>query len=674
MAPDRTSSERLSWLTRLNLRGDQKLIVQECRAILDDLEVAELLIAAHAARAVGAKDVFAGACERLRAAMGDNTEVTQLRMDLANTGNDPDLVRAVADSLTPENIGLHRKTLQRFAAKLISLHDWKRLDLFLSARAAHGRQAGGQGLPGFLYGAQAVLSMRRREHVQAYSEASTALNAAPNVEKPAARLLLARISLAAGYTQQASNHLKASLAGNKCTWAAGSLIYRAAACVLSQGELDLAKEFTERARALSRDGPGMDRLEGRLNFVAEKFEAAQNAYARLLERRPNEVEAILGWIDAARHIQPAQEVLEAIDRFLQRHDFPELLTRRIALLRELGRMDQADFEQADLEQRFPAEADAGGSRADLTDGREVPRANVSDETPVQDATFEGTRVTGRGRELPPAFQPQWTEEELQRSAGFGKALSVQWRVLVALLLREIRTRFGRLKLGYLWAFLEPALHTGVLYFLWSLRGNTQLEGMPLLVFLLTGFIPFFLFSQTYSRVANSIQGNKGLLEHRHVVLLDAVIARSVLEFMTKLLVLAIYVVALALAGYEIDLGTPLDLAAGLVLLWGIGTGLGLMVQSFVPIFQSLNQIMTAVMRLLYLSSGVLFPISILPPSALEYALLNPIAHLIQIVRFSFVTASPVEGANLIFPGAVCLGMLAAGLLSLSAMQRRVLQP
>lgn len=39
---------------------------------------------------------------------------------------------------------------------------------------------------------------------------------------------------------------------------------------------------------------------------------------------------------------------------------------------------------------------------------------------------------------------------------FLRGLKVMWRVQVAVLLRETKTRFGKNKLGYLWAFVEPS--------------------------------------------------------------------------------------------------------------------------------------------------------------------------------------------------------------------------
>ncbi len=41
-------------------------------------------------------------------------------------------------------------------------------------------------------------------------------------------------------------------------------------------------------------------------------------------------------------------------------------------------------------------------------------------------------------------------------------LEVQQAVIKALFMREIKTRFGKYRLGYLWAVLEPAAHLMVL--------------------------------------------------------------------------------------------------------------------------------------------------------------------------------------------------------------------
>ena len=67
------------------------------------------------------------------------------------------------------------------------------------------------------------------------------------------------------------------------------------------------------------------------------------------------------------------------------------------------------------------------------------------------------------------------------------------RVTHALILRDIKAKFGEQRLGYLWALLEPILFVTILAGLYSMRSGRDIDGMPLTTFLVTGFVPFFLF-------------------------------------------------------------------------------------------------------------------------------------------------------------------------------------
>ncbi|HFO7348730.1 TPA: ABC transporter permease, partial [Escherichia coli] len=69
---------------------------------------------------------------------------------------------------------------------------------------------------------------------------------------------------------------------------------------------------------------------------------------------------------------------------------------------------------------------------------------------------------------------------------------VQKVTVEALFLREIRTRFGKFRLGYLWAILEPAAHLLVLLGIFGYIMHRTMPGISFPVFLLNGLIPFFI--------------------------------------------------------------------------------------------------------------------------------------------------------------------------------------
>jgi capsular polysaccharide transport system permease protein len=117
----------------------------------------------------------------------------------------------------------------------------------------------------------------------------------------------------------------------------------------------------------------------------------------------------------------------------------------------------------------------------------------------------------------------------------------------------------------------------------------------------------------------------------------------------------------------------LTLLFALVLLAIGGIGLGLATQAAATVFTSITSIMQAILRLLYFTSGVIFPLSILPKSMQEYALYNPLAHLMQYCRTAFIPLEPIDGVNAVYPTTFIAGVLLIGLLLHTAMQRRILE-
>src|SRR5271154_477884 len=104
------------------------------------------------------------------------------------------------------------------------------------------------------------------------------------------------------------------------------------------------------------------------------------------------------------------------------------------------------------------------------------------------------------------------------------------RILWALLMRELATRYGRNDLGFLWLLAEPMIFAGAVAGLWSVIRPPFEYGIRLVPFLITGFMPLILFRQTASFVVNSVKVNQSLLYHRHITPLHLFLSRCGIEF------------------------------------------------------------------------------------------------------------------------------------------------
>ena len=75
---------------------------------------------------------------------------------------------------------------------------------------------------------------------------------------------------------------------------------------------------------------------------------------------------------------------------------------------------------------------------------------------------------------------------MDRTPSFWHCLTIQWRVIRALLMREIITRFGRENIGVLWLFGEPMIFTLSVATLWKAAGMNHGSSLPIEAFAITG--------------------------------------------------------------------------------------------------------------------------------------------------------------------------------------------
>jgi len=155
------------------------------------------------------------------------------------------------------------------------------------------------------------------------------------------------------------------------------------------------------------------------------------------------------------------------------------------------------------------------------------------------------------------------------------ALSVQGRVISALTLRETRSRYGNRKLSFFWALFEPFAHVVVFVAIFSSLGRTSPIGDNIGVFLLTGIMPWLLYSNTVSAIMNGLASNKSLLGYPQVMPLDIVISRVIIEFSSITLVFLLFIVLVIFSDTSIKIDNFLQLmsATSLFLLFAIGVGL-----------------------------------------------------------------------------------------------------
>ena len=110
-----------------------------------------------------------------------------------------------------------------------------------------------------------------------------------------------------------------------------------------------------------------------------------------------------------------------------------------------------------------------------------------------------------------------------------RLFALQMKVIGALLMREIHTRYGRENIGHLWVIGEPLIFCAGVAVMWTAIRPAHEHGVPVTAFVITGYVPLTMWRHCVSRSVKAFEANGSLLFHRQVTPLDIIMARNVLE-------------------------------------------------------------------------------------------------------------------------------------------------
>ena len=246
------------------------------------------------------------------------------------------------------------------------------------------------------------------------------------------------------------------------------------------------------------------------------------------------------------------------------------------------------------------------------------------------------------------------------------------RTIVALMLREMATTYGRSPGGYLWAVLEPVGGIAVLSIAFSAFLQRPALGTNFPLFYATAFLPFTLYSVLAQKVAQALAFSRPLLAYPAVTFADALLARFVLNALTQVVVFALVTLGIhAIFGLRAALDWPaillsLSMAAALGL--GVGT-LNCYLRAVWPVWDTIWSIAN---RPLFIVSGVFFLFEGLPAHMRAVLWFNPLIHITGAMRAGFYPGYRPDyiSAPLVF--GIALGLLTVGLLALRHSHRAIL--
>jgi capsular polysaccharide transport system permease protein len=247
------------------------------------------------------------------------------------------------------------------------------------------------------------------------------------------------------------------------------------------------------------------------------------------------------------------------------------------------------------------------------------------------------------------------------------------RVTTALMLREISSTDSRTSLGFLWQLIEPIATVTLLTIFFQMMTRTPPLGTNYPLFYVTGVLPFSVFSTVGNKVSGAVRYSKPLLEFPSVSVIDAILARFMLNFVIECAVFVI--LTSSIIGYyhlKVIINIPMAVEAMMMagaLALGVGTFNSVLFVAY-PVYETIYSVIT---RPLMLISGVLFVIKGMPEPVRSWMQWNPVSHPVAMMRAAFFPGADVTFVSPMYIALISMVAFTFGLVTLRRFFRDALE-
>lgn len=256
-------------------------------------------------------------------------------------------------------------------------------------------------------------------------------------------------------------------------------------------------------------------------------------------------------------------------------------------------------------------------------------------------------------------------------ASLRKGWKIQTRVIGALMLRELSTRFGRENIGFLWIMVEPLLFAVLVGLLWRAAKGPVEYGVDIVAFVVSGYIPLVFFRSTISRAVNSFTANGSLMYHRQIKILDLILVRFMIEMIGHMM--AYLFIALALNAFGLF---PVPYDVGFMMLGWLYYSLftlaiALVVAPLSEMSDVLEKVIPVTNYMMVPFSGAFYLVGSLYTEAAEVVLYFPPVHGMEMMRYGVFGPSIDPQYDFVYPLMIILPFMALGLVLCRVVRRRL---
>ena len=281
-----------------------------------------------------------------------------------------------------------------------------------------------------------------------------------------------------------------------------------------------------------------------------------------------------------------------------------------------------------------------------------------------------------GKQIKPDDVSEWTCTIGPVSGWFNVDVGELWQYRDLILLfvkRDFVAIYKQTILGPLWYLIQPLMTTLVFAMIFNQIAKLSTDGMPALLFYLSGIVVWRYFADCLQKTANTFVGNASLFGKVYfprLVVPISVIISNLISFSIQLALFACFWLYYKYQGVGIQLNAAVFLMPFLVLhMATLGLGCGIIISSLTTKYRDLAQLVGFGVQLWMFLTPIVYPTSIIPDKWKWCIVLNPMTPVVESFRFIFLGVGAVNGWSLLMSALAAAVILFIGVMLFSRIEK-----
>jgi lipopolysaccharide transport system permease protein len=232
--------------------------------------------------------------------------------------------------------------------------------------------------------------------------------------------------------------------------------------------------------------------------------------------------------------------------------------------------------------------------------------------------------------------------------------------------RDFLASFKQTILGPLWFFVQPVLTTLIFTFVFGNIAGLSTDGMPKVLFYMSGLVIWNYFSECFNRTANLFVSNAsmfGKVYFPRLIMPLSIVTSGLIRFVIQ------FCLFLGILLYFIIIGNNtvapnwniLFVPFLVVVMAGYALGLGMIISSLTTKYRDLSMLVGFGVTLLMYATPVIYPLNAVPEKYIAVVKANPLAPIVELFRYAFLGSGQVSASGILYSTSCMVFLLLSGI-------------